>query len=707
MRHRLPVPRAVSVMVLLCCLMVVSPLLAQIQRNPNPRLTVARPLDLAAIQSSQALRLNEFRQVMDRAKVPENVRRTYESSFQQLPPDLQLDLLSHTSVSVAQALDRRVISESIVSARVRPDLVLRFAISSIWPDQGPAGGWAYIFGVGFGADCKALLDGSMTESYYVEYSEFFPRSVAFRIPSGTSRGVDHQVVVRNTATNKSTSAYTYRVVAPRGYRGYWGWQFANFSWTSIPWELYRDYFGQGTVEYADGTHRPAAQSWFDSAYTKAGQGGNCYGMSVSSLRLRNAELHTYWHGWFDNPANHQAYTWFYPWRVETRQTVQEDQGAWYTQEVLDVHTSLYNAQTHRQVFDRAASLVNQLTNRPVLVIWAPTWGHAMVPYKTEVAGDDRRIFVWDNNNPYREDETGSTDPNVAHVAWGSNTFSYGGANKAVCMSYEECTPANPHLPGSEYGGPGAETVVAVLSPGTRATQITDEKGRRFFNPDGSVNNDPNTRITNSMRVLPLVLPPYSGNPPSGAEAPRLPANYPDIYVFRQAAGKSLTFSLAGQQAKQLNLYSHGMVFELQAAGAGEVRLLDLLRPSYRAELPTPGTLQVSEVGFIRSRGVGDRVLRALNFRNLGAQSLVVGTTPDGGQLEVRGAAGLQFDLRLIGPAGRGQQGGLFRDLQLQQGTRAVIIPTNWASPAQSALNLQLRNLQSNQLERQIQVPRGQ
>lgn len=694
-------------MILLACVLLVSPLLGQVQRKPTPRVTVAPRLDLAAIQSSQTLRNNEFRQVMERAKVPDNLRRTYESSFQKLPPDLQLDLLAQTSLSVAQALDRKALGVDLIRAQVRPDMLLRFAITSIWPDQGPAGGWAYIFGIGFGADCKAFLDGDMTESYYIAYSEFFPRSVAFRIPAGTSRGVDHQVVVRNTATSTDTAPFTYRIVAPRGYRGHWGWQFSNFCWASIPWELYRDYFGQSTVEYADGTHRPAAQSWFDSAYTTAGAGGNCYGMSVSSLRLKNSELQTYWHGWFDNPANHQTFTWFYPWRLETRQTVQEDQGAWYTQEVLDVHTNLYNTQTHRQAFDRAAALVNQATNRPVLVIWAPTWGHAMVPYKTEVAGDDRRIFVWDNNNPYRENETGSTDPNVAHVAWGANTFSYGGANKAVCMSYEECTPANPHLPGSEYGGPGAATVVAVLGPGTRATQITDEKGRRFFNPDGSVNTDPNTRIANSMRVLPLVLPPYSGNPPSGAEAPRLPANYPDIYVFREATGKSLTFALAGQQAKQLHLYSHGLVLELRAAGAGQVRLLDLLRPNYRAELPNPGALQVSEVSFIRSRSVGDRVLRALNFRNLGAQSLVVGTSADGGELQVQGAAGLQFDLRLIGPAGRGQQGGLFRNVQLQAGTRAVLAPTNWATPGQSTLNVQLRNLQNNQLERRIQVPPGQ
>ena len=48
---------------------------------------------------------------------------------------------------------------------------------------------------------------------------------------------EHDVFVRNTNTNADTATVQYEIVAPRSYRGYHGWKFANFSRASIDWKL--------------------------------------------------------------------------------------------------------------------------------------------------------------------------------------------------------------------------------------------------------------------------------------------------------------------------------------------------------------------------------------------------------------------------------------------------------------------------------------
>ncbi|MGI5819401.1 MAG: hypothetical protein ACOX9R_15035, partial [Armatimonadota bacterium] len=425
--------------------------------------------------------------------------------------------------------------------------------------------------------------------------------------------------------------------------------------------LYAHYFGASTVEYANGTHRPAAQAWFDSAYTRAGAGGNCYGMSVSSLRVKNHQYdHMFHASYFQNAATAQSHVWWYPWNDTTRETVQQQQGAWYTQEVLDVYVNLANNQTPRDVFNRAQSLVGQATNRPVLVYWAPTWGHAVVPYATETDGNTRRIICYDNNNPFRRTETGSIDPDVATVDWAANTFSRGSANTAQLFSYQECTPANPHLPGAEYGGPGANTVVAVLSNTANVQQITDENGRTFFNPDGSINENPGTRIPNSAYLPPLVqIPPQPRviqRPPIGqiGQLAQLqpPPDAPHIFVFGEASGKSLTFNVAGQGAKQMDLFSNGRIFSVQSTGAGQIQASNLLQQPRLVLLNAQGVAP-TQLQFIRSTAAGDRVFQLQNLRNLGAQQLELVPNVQGTELEVLGPPNLQFNLGVLGPVGQG------------------------------------------------------
>ncbi|MEA3400154.1 MAG: hypothetical protein U9R79_02805 [Armatimonadota bacterium] len=675
-----------------------------------------RPQQIPDLASLTPVTLSqEFEQALREQGVPGEKVEAAVTQFQQYPRELQQSMLLTVKGTYAEALDRPELS----IARIDPDLLRRvhdfvlFRVSSFWPGQGYPGIWAYAMGNGFHGNCTVYFDGSPVQTHYWGPDlEFFPNSLCFKVPDNAAIPQMHDVYVRDTEAAKNTPTLQYEVIAPRGYRGYHGWKFPNFSRATIDWKLYAHYFGASNVEYADGTHRPAAQQWFDNAYTSAGAGGNCYGMSVSSLRLRNGEHDHMYHAiHFTSPATHQPWVWWYDWNDTTRETVQQQQGGWYTQEVLDTHNALINSQDARAVFTRCEQLCNQTANRPVLIVWGNGWGHAVVPYDTQVDGNTRRILHYDNNDPYAQNETDGPDPSVATVNWSQNTFSYGGGPTGVAMSYEECTPPNPHLPGAEYGGPGADTVVVVASDETEVQQITDEGGRRFFNPNRSVNTDPNTRIPNSSIVYPLVQRPpviLRQQPRLRLQGPALqaPGEQTLIFVFGQAQNKSLTFDINSNGLGQLSYFEPGQIFALQSQGAGQVQFSGLLQlPA--VQVANPQGLQVNLVRFIRSTAAGDRLFELRNMQNLGAQPLQLIPDAQGLEVQVIGAPGLQFDLNLQGPIGRGMQQGAFGGIGLQAGAAAVLRPTNWQRLGTSNLRLQLLNLQNNQVMQQQIIQRLQ
>ncbi len=656
---------------------------------------------------SPTLRSQALQQIMTKNKLSTEAQQRITKRFRELPNDLQIDLLAVLDAEYSVAAldpDRYLLRYDLSKLRERLRL---FNITQIWPSQGVPNTWSYVFGNGLNGDCVAYFDGTATESIWIgEFDEFFPNTVAFRVPAGATRGADHQVKIHNNVSGNETAEKAYRVVAPRGYRGYYGWQFGNFGDPTIPWAAYRHYFGASNVEYGDGTHRPAAQAYYDSTYKGAGGGGNCFGMSVSSLREKNGQRYTFQEAWF---AGHpQTWLWWYPWQTETKQTVQESQGGWYTNETLNAFVVARDNQTPRDVYNRVVSLLSNWQNKPILVFWWPGAGHAVVPYKTNVAGDDRQIMVWDNNNPYRENETGSEDPNIFHIAWAANTADYGGPKTVQCLSYDECTPPTPHLPGAQYGGPGANLVVAVLEEGTRASQITDEAGRFFYNPDGTPNENPNTRIPFSVKLDPLVaetpgpvlrlpLPNAEVLTLPGVLAPLIPKSFPGIYLFGSASGKSLTFDLQADNALSFLCFQNGLVSRLQGTGGGQLRMNMLLRPERSMEVLDTAKLLPTSSEMIRSFPNYDRSFLVHDLKNLGGGPLRFAAAQDGASLQVQGPPELRFNLDISGPVGQGMQQVGFADLALAENALALLAPTSWGALGTSSLRLELRNLQTNQV----------
>ncbi len=673
----------------------------------------------------QALKLQEmgsaalskqFEQALRQRRVPDGSIAGALEQYQKLPDDLKIHLLYVADENYARASWR---NEAYAATRINPKIFVAmrsfkiFTIGHFWPDQGAPGAWSFAFGHGFNDDCTVYFDGSPVESNYLDMDvEFFRNSMAFKVPTGATRDQMHDVFVRKAGADAGdTGTREYEIIAPRGYRGYHGWQFSNFGRgpNLIPWYLYSDYFGRLAVEYGDGTHRPAAQQWYEDVWGRSGTGGNCFGMSVTSLRVRNSQLdHMYYDSYFTSAATTQPWVWLYPWNSTTKESVQQQQAAQYVQEVAARINTLYHGADARDAFTTCDSLVNQVVNRPVLCYWGPNWGHAICPYDTEVAGDDRRMLCYDNNNPYAENETGSVDPDIATVHWGANTFSRGGGTKAITLSFDECTPADPHLPGAAIDGTAAETAIIAFAPGSRVTQITDEDGRQFFNPDGSINQDPNTNIPNMMQYFEMEqAPPRIQLPRAQRLQVRMAAagDRAQVFIIGDSGGKSLSFDVPPAAATRMSYFEPGEVYALETQGVGQVKLANLLAAP-TAELNQIQQGASANIKFINSRANGDRLFELGSFENLSGPQLRVVPAPDGASLDVIGPPNLRFNLNISGPVGQGMQQAGFARLVLQEGAAARLAPANWNALGGSNLRLQMVNVQNNQVIRQETIQRA-
>lgn len=611
-------------------------------------------------------------------------------TFEKLPNDLQSLIVATLDEQQAERrmyMPRKALPQYLLPKQVmiRPEIFRIFRISNPWPEHGNSPGhWVWVRGFNINDDCQIMFDGAPQTTYYLDFNtEFFPNTLAFQIPGSASTAHDYSIMAHNTDTGADSNTLTYRVIAPRGYRGYNGWKFANFGDPQIPWACYRDFFGQSAVEYPNGAHRPSAQAWYDAEYKGVGNGGNCYGMSVSSIRSMRREVTTLHSGWFN--SHPEDFTWLYPWNTQTKQTVQEDQGGQLSAEMAAKINYLWNHQDHREAWTEANTLTSNINEYAILGFWGNNWGHAVVCYDTEVAGDQRKLLMYDNNVPYQENETGGPDKSISRVNWGANTYTYPGtsAYKMVCFSYADALQG-PSLPAAATGG-AMGTVVATVNGG-EVSQITDSDGHTFFNADGSINTDDATRIPNSMKYVPL-----TGTTPT---------NFPPTFIFSNITGKDLTFTVEGAGNKTLRMFQAGDVFEANFAGHGDIRCEKILSDERSLVLTNPEVLNPLFLLLIKVRP-SERVYRMENLNWMGTEGIKLNPTSE--KLNVLSAENLRFNMQFQTFAGNAVQTQSFRNVAIQANQLGEVSPTNWNNLPASQLNLKLLNPNTNQQIRNINI----
>jgi len=645
--------------------------------RPSKQLT-PRPVARRTVKLS---RLGTYESLTKNLQATAAERAANDAAFKQLPAEHQDQVLAAVQPAYAMQVEL-----------AKPKTALKFdiagkivqlappAISRIYPDEGERGKVAVVQGTLFNGNCVVNFNGVERSTSYVW------GLLVFEVPSNTPLG-NRPLFVKDKARNKVSGTVQFKIVAPRGYRGVHGWKFANFGTPTISWAVFRDYFGANEVEYGNGTHRPAAQAWYDSSYKGIGAGGDCYGMSMRSIRTRRNDWRGNYSSWW--PAHKEDRVWDYAKTNEVVESVRWDQGGQLCAQAAAIINDRWNNQSANAAFTliKNAIAAGGSNNQPIMGMWrVPNGGgHAVVAYKVEEVGNDQKIVLWDNNKPYSETEANDNN-SLAHVYKNTNSFTYGNYNKLASFKYSELNYADPNLPASAAGGMGLadDTVVVVCEDPNAVKQLTDEKGRTFF-AGGKENTNSKTRIADAMRFVPL----------TGGE---LPADYPAIFIFNKAKNKSITVELNAGADTNLRSFGKGRVAEVQAK-KGKVLFDKLLTPAASVGIIDPTFTQPKKVGLIEVQADGaEQVFEVMPKGALGKKALHVGFDKglQGITIDNKdGASTSQFDLKIKAFSKTGAlQEKLQQNLDVPAGKKGLLKISNFS------------NLGAQQLKMNLLVPKG-
>lgn len=635
----------------------------------------------ARVSLTTAVRSSELLNVLNQANLSAEVKNRAVNDFNRLPADAQDIVLANLSPTFATK--NGLVSAKTqykISDRINIKLLTTPSIDWMLPVKASAGNWVTVDGFSFTTDCVVKFDG------VEQPTTFYLGMLLFKAPA-SNLGSTHNVTVWNKVRNLESNVVNIKIVAPMGYRGNYGWQFANFGSADFGWNVYRDYFTPAAVEYSNGAHRASAQAWFDGHYKHVGNGGCCYGFSLRSVRTRRQDYSGCYASWW--PGHTQSTVWDYPWTdPQIGDSIREDQGGQLCAQSAALINDRWNHQSHLQ----AATLMwNAIasgdTNRqPIMCMWIGNgYGHAIVAYDMAWDGTQYKIFVYDNNKPYSETETSDHD-SLAHVyANGSFSYLYGSswpaANRMLAFSFNELTYATPLLPTEAGGTTGlASGCTVVLSDSPNAIQqITDENGHTFF-ANGQENTNQGSRIPDSMKFVPMG---------GSLTRDRTPDNTPAIFIFNHSAGKSFTFDMAGNAANTVRVFSPKSVTVLNAQ-RGQFTLRNVMQPTQEISLPTPDQTGLQSIQMISVQpDKSERVFQMQNFQNLTPGALKFSLSPTGDAVQASGIPA-KFNLNIQGQSNSGIRNAAMSNVAIQAGrTTAVTVP-DFRSLQNSTLRLENR-----------------
>lgn len=590
-----------------------------------------------------------FKEAIAKIQAPAAERVQAEAVFKKLPGAAQRTVVAVLNPTYARQV--RLPAPRKAAIIQFPGGIIQLikpTINSVYPDEGTQGNFAIVTGSFLTSDCKVYIGAHPKATTYI-YG-----MLLFTVPAGEAFGAK-QITVKNMKSGKASQSVNWKVVAPRNYRGRHGWSFPNFGTPSISWAVYRNYFGADEVEYANGSHRPAAQAWYDSKYYKIGAGGDCYGMSMRSVRARRQDWRGNYSGWW--PGHKQPTVWDYA-KVDPQivDSIRWDQGGQLCAQSAALINDRYNNQSHDQAYAFISAALSTGTSfkQPMLGMWSGFGGHAVVAYKIKTEGANKRIYLYDNNKPYRE--TVFDDANSIATVNGGN-FSYGGYNKMIAFRFDEMSFANPQLPAAAAGsmsGLSAGLTVITCDDPQAVKNIVDEKGRSFFGRGAQ-------RIPNSSRFIPMT-------------GGRVPADFPAIFLFNASKGKTLTVDLQSNREAKIRSFFPGRVNTL-VAKAGRVRFSKLNDAAHTMDIINPDSMKPKSLEMISVLpGRNERLFQLAPKSALGKDTLQFGIEPqtkNGVFIRNGNAVAPTFDLKIQNFTPQGVQQKNFLKLQVPKAQSAT------------------------------------
>jgi hypothetical protein len=625
----------------------------------------------------------ELARGLTRVGASAELRSSAISQFGKLPVELQSAVLARlqTGAPIKAALVPSAVGTKVPIEIIR-SLLYSPSIADIIPAKAGWHEWVQVRGTLFTADCVVKFD--KVEQPTTRYLD----GLWFKVPSLYSDvGKTFGVSVLDKATKLEGLPVDFPVIAPREYRGVSGWQFPNFSSGDLSWAIFRDYFTQPAVEYAPGKPRQSAWNWYLSTYKGIAHGGDCFGMSVRSVRTRRKDFSGLWASWW--PSHTQARVWDYLWvDPQIGDSIREDQGGQLSREVASLIDDRWNHQSHFAAANMIWSAIGSgdSNKQPIVCMWiGNNYGHAVVCYGIAYGQSKYHLSLYDNNKPYTE--MGNPADSIAYVGgYGGGWFSYfygpnwPAANKMIVLLYNEIALSPPHLPAEAGGttgttGTGMDCTIAAFDSQNAVQQITDESGHTFF-ANGQENTNSATRIPDSMRFIPLT-------------GGKLPYDGPAIFIFNRSVGKSLTFDTVGTAPGNARIFSPGSVTALNLR-SGQFSLRNIMQQTQELNLNSPNLMQLQSVEMISVQpDRSERVFQMKDFRNLTPGTLKFSLSPTLDSLNASGIPA-KFALAIQGQSSAGIRSATMPDVAIPAGRMAAIKVPDFRTLQDSSLQMETR-----------------
>jgi hypothetical protein len=435
------------------------------------------------------------------------------------------------------------------------------------------------------------------------------------------------------STTPSSSATSAQTVTINSYRNINGYQFHNYT-PHIDFAQMTQAFGEGQTYisinlciFGCTVHirnlLAMALNAVANAAIGGGSGGACFGFSLSTQRILMGQKAV---SDFPNNSNGTIFGLDTPSGPSGPLTdyinamaVSQFSGPFLHHWLSEVasHIADGGSASAQDVYNEIHSILAQ-GRYPLIALRDGSKGHVVVAYNLEGSPGNYFIDVYDSNEQFESSENSNADFHQSqfnqsrisvdsHGDWSLQSTTLQGGMPGLVVTDPASLPQDPPMITSPSGivdlffgsaGPG-DTVGtgAAGPPPSTITQLSDNSGHTLYNPGGSLNTNPTTRLDGS---------PYA--PPVARTSPATAASaHPQMIVV--ANGKSAlhaTVTETGHGADTHTFLGPGFAAQVSTPATRGTKDTLTLAPAGGAGLATSATSKPVSITLIAAHGRGDR-----------------------------------------------------------------------------------------------------
>ncbi len=331
-----------------------------------------------------------------------------------------------------------------------------------------------------------------------------------RVPRLATTGL---VTVRTPTGREFQSAASYPIFSYRSRNGY---AFENPTADGVSWQTAEMLFGHGQMHFFFDLIPDPLAAVFVAIADKVLKGGQCYGVGRTSQQFMNGYLY---YGFFDPTTEFHVHGLTGP--SAPSAGLYDNIHIQHTAQISAEGIAVAKNEALSHALGDGAALVKgkitaglQAGDHPLVSMLSGSKGHTVVAYDLEDDPADPNgyyIRVYDPNRPYIAAEETSSVMHLAreqnsriHVTGGRWYFQLddgsspkvwdGKMQTLVVTRYGEVPNYEPTIPSSPAG-----IWEMITGASASTTQVSDGSGHFLLNPDGTMNDDPATRLLGALQ----------------------------------------------------------------------------------------------------------------------------------------------------------------------------------------------------------------